>query len=190
MSSPIEQTRCWVKHVVIGLNLCPFARVPFEAEKIRYQLCQRSDADAIYAVLIEELATFAELSPESTETGLFIIPRGLEDFEAYLDVLEDAQAALEEAGLDTMLQLASFHPDYCFEGMQDDDPANYTNRSPYPMFHLIRQDGLAAALESWPDPESIPQRNIALLRDMGLENIKKLRQSCLSDSDSGCSQKP
>ena len=89
-------------------------------------------------------------------------------------MLEDAQAALVESGLDEMLQLASFHPDYCFDGLDEDDPANYTNRSPFPMFHLIRQDGLAAALESGPDPASIPRRNIALLREMGLDAIHKL----------------
>ncbi len=182
MNDPVEQTRCWVKEVVIGLNLCPFARTPFEAGTIRYQTCDAATSDAVYAGLIQELATFAQLSPEEAETGLFIISGGLADFGDYLDVLEDAQAALEEAGLDHMLQLASFHPDYCFEGLEDDDPANYTNRSPYPMFHLIRQDGLAAALESWPEPESIPERNVALLREMGLAAVQSLLQKCRSRS--------
>jgi hypothetical protein len=181
MKKPVEQTRCWIKNVVIGLNLCPFARVPFEADTIRYRLCELQDADTVYAALIEELASFAGLSAEKAETGLFIISDGLRDFDEYLDVLEDAQAALEEAGLDAMLQLASFHPDYCFDGMEDDDPANYTNRSPYPMFHLIRQDGLAAALESWADPERIPRRNVALLREKGLRYMQDLRMACMDD---------
>ncbi|HID46497.1 MAG TPA: DUF1415 domain-containing protein [Chromatiaceae bacterium] len=178
MKDPVEQTRCWVKEVVIGLNLCPFAKTTFEAGTIRYQTCNAAAGDAVYAELIEELAVFALLSPEEAETGLFIISTGLMDFGDYLDVLEDAQAALEEAGLDDMLQLASFHPDYCFEGLEDDDPANYTNRSPYPMFHLIRQDGLAAALETWPEPESIPERNVALLREMGLSGVQELLRNC------------
>ena len=178
MMDAIAQTRCWVKEVVIGLNLCPFAREPFEAGSIRYQLCEAVEEDAVYTALIRELADFAQLPSEEAETGLFIASRGLGDFESYLDVLEDAQAALEEAGLEGMLQLASFHPDYCFDGMEADDPANYTNRSPYPMFHLIRQDGLAAALESWPDPEAIPRRNVALLREMGLDGIRKLLEKC------------
>ncbi len=178
MTDAIAQTRCWVKEVVIGLNLCPFARIPFEAGSIRYQLCEAVENDAVYAALIQELAVFAQLPPEEAETGLFIVSRGLVDFDSYLDVLEDAQAALEEAGLEGMLQLASFHPDYCFEGMEVDDPANYTNRSPYPMFHLIRQDGLAAALESWPDPESIPRRNVALLREMGADTMCRLLDRC------------
>lgn len=179
MSKAIEQTRCWVKDVVIGLNLCPFARVPFEAGTIRYQTCEVSNSDAIYAALIEEIAIFAQLPPDQAETALYIVPHGLRDFGDYLDVLEDAQSAIEQAGLDDMLQLASFHPDYCFEGLDADDPANYSNRSPYPMFHLIRQDGLAAALESWPEPESIPERNVALLREMGRESIHHLLEKCL-----------
>ena len=179
MTDAIAQTRCWVKEVVIGLNLCPFARAPFEAESIRYQLCNAVEDDAVYAALIRELADFAQLPPQEAETGLFIVPQGLRDFDHYLDVLEDAQAALEASGLEDMLQLASFHPDYCFEGMETGDPANYTNRSPHPMFHLIRQDGLAAALAGWPDPESIPRRNVALLREMGLDGIRKLLDKCV-----------
>ena len=179
MSVVIDQTRCWVKNVVIDLNLCPFARVPFEADTIRYVQCDVQDSDAVYGALIEEMADFAQCSAEQAETGLFIVSQGLGDFEDYLDVLEDAQAALEEAGMDAMLQLASFHPDYCFDGMSEDDPANYTNRSPYPMFHLIRQDGLAAALESWQDPESIPQRNVALLREKGLKYMQDRLDSCM-----------
>jgi hypothetical protein len=182
MSDPVAQTRCWVKEVVVGLNLCPFARVPFEADTIRYRVCSAQDADGAYRALIEEVADFVQQPPDEVETGLFIVPRGLEDFGDYLDVLEDAQAALEEAGLDAMLQLASFHPDYCFEGLEEDDPANYTNRSPHPMFHLIRQDGLAAALENWPEPESIPERNVALLRDMGLAAVRALLDKCRSAS--------
>jgi len=170
----VELTRRWVKEVVIGLNLCPFARAPFAAGRIRFTLCEAESRDDAYSALIREVAVFVQLPAEEVETGLFIVPQGLEDFSQYLDVLEDAQHALQESGLDEILQLASFHPDYCFEGLDQNDAANYTNRSPYPMFHLIRQDGLAAALASWPDPASIPQRNIVLLRDMGLDAIHKL----------------
>jgi hypothetical protein len=171
---PVRLTRRWVKDVVIGLNLCPFARVPFEAGKIRYTLCEAGTVDDAHSALIREVADFVQLPAEQAETSLFIVPQGLEIFSEYLEVLEDAQDALQDSGLDNMLQLASFHPDYCFEGLDEDDPANYTNRSPFPMFHLIRQDGLAVALESWPDPASIPRRNIALLREMGLDAIHKL----------------
>ena len=174
MKQEVEITRRWVKQVVIGLNLCPFARTPFEAGKIRYTLGEAATLDDAYAALVREIADFAQLPAEEAETGLFILRQGLEDFSEYMLVLEDAEALLRESGLVEMLQLASFHPDYCFDGLDADDPANYTNRSPFPMFHLIRQDGLAAALESWPDPASIPGRNIALLREMGLDAIHKL----------------
>ncbi|WP_457667375.1 DUF1415 domain-containing protein [Thiolapillus sp.] len=182
MTAEVEQTRCWVKEVVIGLNLCPFACQPFEADTIRYRVCKAADADQAYRALIEEVADFVQQPAEKVETGLFIVPQGLDDFGDYLDVLEDAQAALEKAGLDDLLQLASFHPEYCFEGLEDDDPANYSNRSPFPMFHLIRQDGLAAALENWPDPEFIPERNVALLREMGQEAIHTLLDGCRNAS--------
>ena len=171
---PVEITRHWVSEVVIGLNLCPFARTPFDRGRIRYTLGAAGTRDDAYPALIREIADFARLPAEVAETGLFIVPRGLEDFSDYLLVLEDAQAAVAESGLEEMLQLASFHPDYRFEGLDEEDPANYSNRSPFPMFHLIRQDGLAAALASWPDPASIPRRNIALLREMGLDAIHKL----------------
>ncbi len=180
MTDTLEQTRCWVKEVVIGLNLCPFARVPFTEGSIRYQVCEATEEDAIYKMLIQEVAEFVRLPAEQAETGLFILAQGLADFDSYLNMLEDIQFALQEAGLENMLQLASFHPDYCFAGMQENDPANYTNRSPFPMFHLIRQDGLAAALENWPEPEMIPQRNVALLREMGQERIHELLEQCKS----------
>lgn len=173
MSDPLAITRRWVKDIVIDLNLCPFARRPFEAETIRYTLCRATEPDTIYRDLISKIGDFALANPETDETALFIVPQGLESFDDYLDMLEDAQTALDMAGLDGMLQLASFHPDYLFEDCDDHDPANYTNRSPYPMFHLIRQDGMAAALADWIEPESIPERNIARLRAMGLREMRR-----------------
>lgn len=173
MMEPVELTRRWVKDMVIGLNLCPFAHVPFNEGGIRYNSYKADNMGDAHTALVGEVAEFLQLSAQEAETGLFIVSTGLEDFGEYLDVLEDVQAILAESQLDDLLQLASFHPDYCFEGLDENDPANYTNRSPFPMFHLIRQEGLAAALESCPDPASIPRRNIALLREMGLDAIRE-----------------
>jgi hypothetical protein len=128
--------------------------------------------------LYEEIGRLLESDPvrdaTAPETSLFVLSAGLNDFGDFLDLLESAQDDLEEAGLIEQLQLASFHPDYRFADVPMDDPANYTNRSPRPMFHLIRQDSLSAALAGYPDPEQIPVRNIARLRELGATGIRSL----------------
>lgn len=178
----LEATRCWVREVVVGLNLCPFAAAPLKGERIRYVLTHEETAEGIYRALLSEMETLIGLPLSEVETSIFVVPRGLEDFADYLDLLDVAEGVIPEAGLDGVLQLASFHPEYCFDGSDMDDPANYTNRSPYPMFHLIREEPLAQALESYPDPEAIPKRNMALLRDLGLDAVRaRLRACCSGD---------
>ena len=174
----LAQTRCWVREVVVGLNLCPFAAAPLKADRIRYVLTREETVEGIYRALLSEMETLIGLPLREVETSIFVVPKGLERFEEYLDLLDIAEGVIPEAGLDGVLQLASFHPDYCFGGNDEDDPANYTNRSPYPMFHLIREVPLAKALETYPDPEAIPERNIALLRSMGLEAMRARLQAC------------
>jgi hypothetical protein len=167
-----------VEQLVVGLNLCPFASAPMKGERIRYVLCAEHEAEGIYRALLTEMERLIGLPESEAETCLFVVPEGLEHFDDYLDLFEIAELAIPEAGLDGILQLASFHPDYCFEGAATDDPANYTNRSPHPMFHLIREAPLAQALESYPNPEAIPERNIALLREMGLAELQKRLAAC------------
>ena len=174
----LAATRCWVREMVVGLNLCPFAASPMKGDRIRYVLTQAETAEGIYRDLLSEMETLIGLPLSEVETSIFVVPKGLEDFDDYLDLLEVAEGVIPEAGLEGVLQLASFHPDYCFEGSDGDDPANYTNRSPYPMFHLIREEPLAQALETYPDPEAIPERNMALLRSMGLEAVRARLQGC------------
>lgn len=170
----IADTRRWVERIVIGLGLCPFAAAPFKGDRIRYTVCPARDAEGIYRAFLAELQAFFEADPQQVETALFIVPQGLEDFDDYLDLLVQCEDALDEAGLGRMFQLASFHPDYLFDGSATNDPANFTNRSPWPLMHLIREDGLAAALESYSDPEQIPVRNVALLRKLGVAGIRRL----------------
>jgi hypothetical protein len=174
----LEETRYWVEQVVVGLNLCPFAAAPMKEGRIRYVHCAERDDDGIYRALLSELETLISLPESLAETSLFVVPEGLEDFRHYLDLFEIAEAAIPQAGLAGIVQLASFHPDYCFEGVSVDDPANYTNRSPYPMFHLIREAPLARALEKYPGPEAIPERNIALLRELGLVDMQRRLAAC------------
>lgn len=168
----LAATRQWIGRTVIGEGLCPFAGAPFMDNRVRMVCCALTDSDSIYRAFLAELETFLSLDPKLDETGLFVLSRGLTDFDAYLDMLENLQDALDELDLAGVLQLASFHPDYLFDGCGDDDPANYTNRSPYPIFHLIREDGLAAALKNHPDADSIPARNMARMRALGLETLQ------------------
>lgn len=177
-SKTLDETRRWVEQVVVGLNLCPFASAPMKGERIRYVLCSEHAVEGIYRALLTEMERLTGLPESEAETCLFVVPQGLERFDDYLDLFEIAETAIPEAGLDGILQLASFHPDYCFEDASTDDPANYTNRSPHPMFHLIREAPLARALESYPNPEAIPERNIALLREMGLAEIEERLAAC------------
>jgi hypothetical protein len=174
----LAETRCWVEKIVVELNLCPFAAAPMKGDRIRYVHCAEQDEEGIYRALLMEMEALLELDETETETSLFVVPAGLEDFEDYLDFFVTAEGVIPEAGLEGILQLASFHPDYCFEGAGADDPANYTNRSPHPMFHLIREAPLARALENYPDPEVIPERNMALLRELGLAEMRQRLAAC------------
>lgn len=171
-ADPVELTRRWLEDFVVRLGLCPFAAAPLQGGRVAYRLCGAADAESIYQAFLQALDELLGSDPGDIETTLLIVSAGLGSFDDYLDMLETLQEALAAAGAEGMVQLASFHPDYRFDGVDADDPANYTNRSPLPMFHLIREDGLAAVLESFPDAQGIPARNVALLRRMGLAGIR------------------
>lgn len=168
-----QVTEQWVREVVVGLNLCPFAAEPLKLGRIRYAVCGETAPDDIFRSLLLEMEALINRPEAAVETSLFIVPQGLESFDDFLEILYSADEAIPEAGLDGVLQLASFHPDYRFEGATRDDPANYTNRSPFPMFHLIREESLERALSSYPNPELIPQRNIETLRSLGLAEVQR-----------------
>ena len=172
MKTVIQQTQCWIKNVIIIHNICPFAKREFDNENIHYQLMPKDLRQAI-DVLLEE---FKRLDQSiNIATTLLIYPEGLESFDDYLDYY----AIVVDKGYEGVYQLASFHPDYCFEGSHNDDPANYTNRSPYPMLHIIREASLEKALQNYPHPEEIPERNIRYTQKLGLERMKDLLNNCL-----------
>ncbi|MGB5253520.1 MAG: DUF1415 domain-containing protein [Sedimenticolaceae bacterium] len=179
----IARTQRWLDDVVIGLALCPFAAAPARAGRIAYRVCEDKPAEAVYQCFLQTLEGFAMADAAQQETALLIVTEGLADFSEYLDLLALAEQAVSEAGLTGVIQLASFHPDYCFAGAPADDPANFTNRSPYPMFHLIREDGLEAALASYRHPERIPERNVQRLRALGLEGIRALQRQVVGPND-------
>lgn len=172
----VAATRCWVENVVIRMNLCPFARPVFEADKIRFAVSHATHAERALSDFATE---FRRLDNEKAiETTLFVMPEGFAGFDEYLDLLELAEALLNDLGYEGVYQVASFHPEYRFQGSGADDPANYTNRSPYPMLHLIREESLERALTGYPDLAEIPVRNEKLTRNIGLAGMRNKLDAC------------
>lgn len=160
----IQATKTWLEQFVIGLNLCPFAAKPFREGSIHFALEASAEPTQIAERLIDELERL-QTSPE-IETTLLIIPNALGDFDVYWDFVEVAESIIEQLGLMGIFQIASFHPKYCFEGVEADDPANRTNRSPYPMLHLLREQSLSEAIEAYQDIEHLATRNLGRMRDL------------------------
>ncbi|WP_136247824.1 DUF1415 domain-containing protein [Halomonas borealis] len=167
--SSLEATRAWVETFVVGLEVCPFAGREVNRDAVRYVAVDATDPAAALMRLMEECWHLDE-HPQA-ETTLMVLDSGLEDFDDYLDALGMAEALLAEQGYEGVYQLASFHPHYAFEGEAEDSPRNFTNRSPWPMWHLIREAGLERALAHYPDPEAIPERNAALMETKGHEAL-------------------
>ncbi|WP_426416759.1 DUF1415 domain-containing protein [Aestuariirhabdus sp. LZHN29] len=169
-------TSNWVERVVVGLNFCPFAKREFMQERIHYRVME-SDADTALLSMLNECQRLDE-EPE-IETTLLIFNDSLQDFDDFLVLVDIATELLREQGYEGIYQLATFHPDYRFAGCPPDDPANYTNRSPYPMLHLIREASLTRVLANHPDPDSIPDTNIEKAREMGLGKLQSLLAGCV-----------
>ncbi|RZU02990.1 DUF1415 domain-containing protein [Rivibacter subsaxonicus] len=183
----IAETRAWVRHAVIGLNLCPFAKAVESKGQVRYVVSDATDEDALLAALCEEMHRLAKGDPAEIDTTLLIHPQVLGDFLDYNDFLEAADAAVEELGYAGVLQVASFHPDYQFEGTEADDVSNATNRSPYPTLHLLREDSVDRAVMAFPEAESIFEDNMRTLEQLGAEGWAELQQQCRRDAAGGAS---
>ena len=173
-SDAIEATRRWLERAVIGLNLCPFAKAVHVRGQIRWVLSDATTPEALLETLGEELLWLRDASAEEVDTTLLIHPQVLTDFLDYNDFLENADALVESLGLDGVLQVASFHPDYQFAGSAPDDVENFTNRSPYPTLHLLREDSVSRAVEAFPDAEVIVERNVETLRKLGVDGWRDL----------------
>jgi uncharacterized protein len=173
-ASVVAETRRWIERAVIGLNLCPFARTVFESGGIRYVVSSARDSDELVADLDVELRRLQDTEAAECETVLLIHPHVLHDFLDYNDFLDVADAALDALDLGDVIQIASFHPSYQFADTSPDDVENCTNRSPFPMLHLLRQASVDRAVASVPDTASIYESNIATLRRLGLEGWQKL----------------
>lgn len=175
----ISQTEQWIKTVVIGCNFCPFAARVVQLKRIHYAVSDATDLKTCLEVFFQEITFMDEV--EEMETAFVIFPHAFANFSDYLQLVSLAEDLLSEYDYDGIYQVASFHPDYCFAGEATEDPANFTNRSPFPMLHILREDSLTQALENYPDPEGIPQRNIDFAREKGLTYLQLLRASCLRE---------
>lgn len=178
--------RRWLERAVIGLNLCPFAKAVHAKGQVRIVVSDASTPQALLAQLGEEMALLRDTPASDIDTTLLVHPLVLGEFLAFNDFLDEADALLEAMELDGVLQVASFHPEYQFADSGPDDVENLTNRAPWPILHLLREDSVARAVEAFPDPDAIVQRNIERVRALGFDGWRRL----LADDDPGPASGP
>jgi hypothetical protein len=166
--------RRWLERAVIGLNLCPFAKAVYTRDQVRIVVSDASTPGALLEQLGEEMVLLRDTPAEQVDTTLLVHPQVLGDFLDYNDFLDDADALVEALELDGVLQVASFHPDYQFAGTDPDDAENLTNRAPYPILHLLREDSVDCAVAAYPEPDSIIERNVATMQALGVEGFREL----------------
>ncbi len=171
-----KQLQQWVENVIIRHNFCPFAKRENTKNSIRYTVSHATNIEGCLTALIDECIYLD--SHSDTETTLIIFADAVTSFDDFLDLVEVAEILLVEQGYDGIYQLANFHPDYIFSDSNNKDPANYTNRSPLPVLHLLRSDSMEQALASFQHPERIPENNIKLARELGLKYMKMQLATC------------
>lgn len=172
-----QQTMSWVREFIVGLNVCPFARREVERDSIRICVIRSKKVE----VALEELAAeigFLDNNVE-TETTLLVFPTLFKGFFQYLDFVSLAEDLMFEQECEGIYQLATFHPDYCFSGAEPDDVSNYTNRSPYPMLHILREESVEKAIEFYGDTSTIPDANIEKMIETGADSIDKIISKCM-----------
>ncbi len=170
----IADTVRWLERAVIGLNLCPFAKAPHVKGQIHYVVSQAKGLEGLRDELIEQLQAMAAMPAEARETVLLIVPQMLHDFLEFNDFLDEADGVLQELDMEGEFQVASFHPQFQFADTEPDDITNYTNRSPYPTLHLLREESIDRAVEAFPEAETIYETNMATLEKLGLSGWKAL----------------
>jgi len=176
-SEIILQTKKWIIDVVIGCNFCPFAAREIKRDAVHYKVTPATGIDESLQAFLNECQHLDD--NHDIETSLLIFPDSFQTFDEYLYLVSQAEKLIKQQGYEGIYQVASFHPLYCFAGSPANDAANYTNRSPYPMLHLLREEKIEQALEKYPDPERIPDRNISFAREKGEAYMKMLRDACL-----------
>ena len=173
----ISQTKKWINDVVVGCNFCPFAATVMKQQTVHYKVEESSLANICMESFLLEAIRLDD--DESIETSFIIFPNAFKKFEDYLDIVSVAEKLVQQNGYEGIYQVASFHPLYLFAGSSENDAANYTNRSIYPMLHLLRESSIDKALEHYKDPENIPDRNINFAKEKGVAYMKLLRDNCL-----------
>ena len=176
------ETLAWVTRAVVGLNLCPFAKAPLVKGQIRCVVSEAGDAQALLGVLRDELETLAEAAPDKIETSLVVHPNVLADFAEFNEFLDEAEQLLDAMDLNGIIQVASFHPQFRFEGTEDDDMGNATNRSPHPTLHLLREESVERAVDVFPEADKIFEANIRTLEALGREGWAELQAQCRRDA--------
>jgi len=170
----IATTRVWLERAVIGQQLCPFAAAPYRSDRVRFCVSAQRSTTGLREDLCRELQMLWETDPLQCETTLLIHPRVLTDFLEYNDFLDECDIAIAELGLEGELQVASFHPNYQFAGTSEQDITNFTNRSPYPMLHLLREASIEDAAANFAGIDEIGPRNMRTLRRLGQEGWRRL----------------
>jgi hypothetical protein len=173
----IAATRHWLTEAVIGLNLCPFAKAVHVKGQIRYAVSDAVEMEGVLTDLETEIQTLVQADPEAVDTTLLILPQALGNFLDYNDCLFFADRLIKQLRLEGVIQIASFHPNYQFEGSGPDDIENYTNRAPYPILHLLREASIERAVQAFPDAEDIYERNQETLRRIGLQGWNDLMKT-------------
>jgi len=172
----IKQTQCWINKVIVAYNFCPFAKRELERNRVYYKVSNDSSMAAALESFISECFRL-DANPD-IETSFLIFANDFTDFTSYLELVDLANELLLAQHYDGIYQVASFHPDYCFAETKQDDPSNFTNRSPFPMLHLLRESSMTQALENYSEPEKIPQRNIEKSHELGNTVFKNLLNDC------------
>jgi uncharacterized protein len=172
----VEHTKKWINDVVIACNFCPFAAQVVKRKTVFYKVEMATETVTCLESLLREVTRLDD--DGAIETTFLIFPNSFKTFDSYLDLVSVAEKLLKQKGYNGIYQLASFHPQYRFAGATDNDAANYTNRSVYPMLHLLRESSIDKALEHYDNPEAIPDRNIHFTREKGIVYMKMLRDSC------------
>lgn len=173
----IQQTKNWITSVVIGCNFCPFAAKALLKKTIHYHVLHNATEESTLEILMQELHRLD--TTDTLETTFIILPNNFSNFSLYLDLINIAEKLMAKEKYNGIYQLASFHPEYCFAGAAKNDAANYTNRSIYPMLHILREESITKALEKFKGPEKIPEKNIDFAREKGLKYMQILRAGCI-----------
>jgi hypothetical protein len=176
--SPLQITRNWLDSVVVGLNLCPFAGPVISNNGLYCEVSTAITEDQQLAAVLKQLDSLQQTDASEIETSLLIFTEGLRSFDEFWELVGIAEDLLEQVGLAGIIQIASFHPDYVFDGVAEDDVSHYTNRSPYPMLHFIREAQMSRALQDYPDPQGIPERNIQCLQQLGKKQLLQTLADC------------